>query len=341
MDGRSKFLLGKDFFIKFIDVKDEDSKRLQASFRSSKHSPTEGTIPFSCVEFLANHYISKTDGKKELLSPDTLVLVSQKRANWSSVTPDLNYKQVLELLIKKQGFKELKGDTFPIKSVAILSKKLTGNFDLFLKSHRNQKKLEDAMIHISYLLAVLGDRYGAIHGDPKTANFTWQELDKSVDMTYRFPSGQTIVRKGVRHLFYLTDLEFFHSYKNLELDGITYNFTKIYDYIDDTRKEIMFVPDLSRNFALNYSRLYGGYNSTNGSLSSRMFCKDPLTLVRFLIVYAGAYKKYPDGFLRKLNIYFTRFCSVSFSEEDSYTRGTLSYSSVSLEALASLMDSGF
>ena len=90
-----------------------------------------------------------------------------------------------------------------------------------------------------------------------------------------------------------------------------YNFTKIYEFIDDKRKDIIVKPKLSSSPYYDYNtNLYGGYEDRVFGVFPRIFTIDLLTLVKVYLTY-----DYPQHFsadlLRKLNIYFTRFLSLN------------------------------
>lgn len=327
MDLRSDYILGKDFFLKVINIDSETSLRLKDSLEKNEYAP------FDCVEFLITYLLTKKG--KDLISPKTEVLSSSgnynidyfKNKNYNSITEDKNFVNFE---------KELKGNIANIQTVIIISERVEGNLDAFIRTSPINKDLEDAFIHICWLYYEYQKRFFCTHGDPKAANYTWKRLDTPIDITYNF-ENKNITRKGVKNIFYLTDLEFAHSPFTIKEEiqysvgmqikysgGIQlkyFNFTKIYDFIDDKRKDIIFTPKLSSSPYYDYNiNLYGGYEEKilkdSGSIMERyghfprIFSIDLLTLIKTLLTYD--YPKYlTPQILRKFNLYFTRFISLT------------------------------
>ncbi len=332
MDLRSDYILGKDVFVKLIRLDDETRERLDTSLKNGKEY-----APFVTVEFLMTYLISKE--RPDLISPGSQVLYSDKELDIKYFS-DKTYSEIIN------EFSRFNPNSTNVKNVLIISDLLEGNLEKFVRGTPDRKELEDSLIHISWLYFEYSKLFFATHGDAKPANYTWRKLDNPVDITYdfrdSFDSSETrlITRRGVRNLFYLTDLEFAHSPFVITKEGKYFNFTKIYDFIDDGRKDIILVPKLSSDPYYDYNNnLYGGYYQKvvkkEGDIRERfgifprMFTIDLLVLIKTFLTYD--YPQYfPSYTLRKLNLYFTRFISLSSDNRD--------YSKASPSAFAFLIN---
>jgi hypothetical protein len=200
-----------------------------------------------------------------------------------------------------------------VKTVIIISEKLEGNLEKFVREIEDKNQIESALIHICWLYFQYQKFYKCTHGDPKPANYTWKKLDKEIEVEYDF--DKVSIKRKVKNLFYLTDLEFAHSPFLIKRENRIYNFTKIYEFIDDERKDIIFRPKLSSAPYYDYNtNLFGGYEGRFFDVFPRLFTIDLLTLVKVFLTY-----DYPQYFspnlLRKLNLYFTLFLSLTTNYE--------------------------
>lgn len=367
MSERSSFILGKYAFIKVISLSQTQGELIQKALTNGD------VLPFEANEFLFSYLISqdksilKNVSKSELITPGTQVLVSGKSFSIQDFLPfkDLSYENINnELMNNFITFDRYSTGT--IRTVLIISETVTGNYLDFLKNYNKtsnyNKLVVDSLIHIAYLFHVFQNKYQAIHGDPKVQNFTWLKLDKPIDIEYDFrdqynsnPSN-VIVRRGVEHLFYLTDLEFVWS-PIVKVDNrFIYNFKHNYFWYDNQAEKI-YVPKISEQeyYQLNFN-LYGGYDiepkqnmgisrmersnvyELYGDKFPRMFTIDILTLVKMLLTYwfAGSFN---GDLLRRLNIYFTKFVALSNMETNPNRRNTGDYRDLSVSSFASLLNS--
>jgi hypothetical protein len=218
------------------------------------------------------------------------------------------------------------------------------------------------MIHISYLYHKLQGKYQAVHGDPKTQNYTWLELDQPINIIYDFrdeydsSDSRIVRRRGVKHLFYLTDLEFVFSpiVKTVILGNNTFYFnfnTNASWYGEDDNENRVYVPKISVDPPYEHNfQLYGGYyyqpNQDVGPnptvfdwfrpIFPRMFTIDLLGLVKMLLTYwyAGSLN---GSNLRKLHLYFTQFIALSHMEANPHRRNEGNYKRVSPATFAELL----
>ena len=302
MDLRSDYILGKDVFVKLISLDEETLNRLRKALKNGDYAP------FITVEFLITDLISRE--RPDLISPGSRVLMSERKL-------DIEYFQNSQYknIVKEFRDLDLSKD---IKSVIIISDKLDGNLEKFIRDPSNRSEIQNALIHICWLYFEYQKLFKCTHGDPKPANYTWRKLDTEIEITYDFRddfdrSDRRLIKRKVKNLFYLTDLEFAHSPFLLERDGNKYNFTKIYEFIDDSRKDIIVKPKLSSSPYYDYNtNLYGGYEDRVFGVFPRIFTIDLLTLVKVFLTY-----NYPQHFssdlLRKINLYFTRFLSLNYN----------------------------
>ena len=323
MDLRSDYTLGKDVFVKLIRLDDEIKERLEISLKNGKEY-----APFATVEFLMTYLMSKE--RPDLISPGSQVLYSNQELDIEYFS-NKTYDEIIN------EFSRFNPNINNMKSILIISRLVVGNLEQFVRETPDRKELEDALIHISWLYFEYSKLFFTTHGDPKPSNYTWKKLDDPIDITYDFRDSfdssekRLIVRKGVRNLFYLTDVEFAHSPFVIEREGKYFNFSKIYDFIDDGRKDIILVPKLSSELYYDYNtNLYGGYYQKvlkkEGDIRERfgvfprMFSIDLLVLIKTFLTYD--YPQYfPSYTLRKLNLYFTRFISLS-SENRDYSKAS-------------------
>jgi hypothetical protein len=380
MSERSVFLLGDHVFIKLVSLNEDRGRRLAKALVGNEILP-----PFTSNEFLINYLIARDNEKilqgskiksdiNTLLSPGTQVFVSgreydisdmekYKSMEYNNVVNDLEDNFTLfEGYLKNIRRLSDKGQT--VRTAVIISKRVTGSYDDFLKINLDEedfnKMIIDSLIHIMYLYHVYQDRYQALHGDPKIQNYTWLELDEPVDILYDFrdkyddSNSRIIRRKGVKHIFYFTDLEFVYSpiLKTVVLDGNKYYFnfdTNAAWYGEDDNEDRIFVPKISNKdpYELNFN-LYGGYKIKPFKLNRmgdermndyeiydwfgekfpRMYTIDILTLIKMFLTYW--YVSYFDGdVIRKLNMYFSQFVSLSLGEEDKQLRNKINYKRVS------------
>ena len=316
MDLRSDYILGKDFFVKVVNLDNEDSDRLEKAMKDGQY------VPFTSVEFLITYILEKK--RKDLLSPKTEVFTSEKIYTIENFK-NIEYYEDLTKNMKNLGFANT--ITKKVKTAVIISERLEGNLDAFIRTSPSNKDLEDAFIHISWLYFEYQKLTFCTHGDPKPANYTWKVLNVPVDIVYDFRDSfdnsekRQIKRTGVKNLFYFTDLEFAHSPFTIVDQNKYYNFTKIYEFIDDSRKDIIYYPKLSSEPYYDYNtNLYGGYEQKilkyagdmeeRFGLFPRLFTIDLLTLIKTILTYD--YSRYLSPEIhRKFNLYFTRFLSLS------------------------------
>jgi hypothetical protein len=341
MNLRSEFIIGKDIFIKLINIKTNVSKFLGEALKDS-----EKFLPFATKEMVMSYLLSK---EENLITPGTKVLVSNDSFDISHFNKyrETDYETAVKDLKKNFiDFEDYLMDITRIKSGIIISKKVDGNLDTFLSS-KNENSKEDAFLHVASLYFKYQKKYKAIHGDPKTANYTWLKLDKPIDMTYEFDNF-TVKRENVKNLFFLTDLEFAYSpvIKSKKIKGKTFyfNFSKKYEWMNDNRENLMYMPKLSSEPYYNYNvNLYGGYDQKlkekKGNIGElfglfpRYLSMDILTLIKMILTW------YPEALdssiLRKLDIYFTRF--LTLSEKEKEFRYKVDYSSVSPSSFAKIL----
>jgi len=384
MSERSDFMLGKYVFIKVVSLNKEQGTHLIKALTKPGIFPS-----FAANEFLFNYLVVKQNKPlieglntsseyNSMLSPKTLVFVSGTQYELSDFDKyeDMTYKETLNKLEDKfsilenylKKIQDLAKRGQYIKTALIISQRVTGDYDDFLKKYAGttgyNKMFTDSMIHISYLYHHLQQNYQAVHGDPKIQNYTWLELDEPINIIYDFrdeyddSDNRIIRRKDVKHLFYLTDLEFVFSpiLKTVTIDNNTYYFDFLTDaawYGEDLNEDRVYVPKISHDppYELNF-KLYGDYwHQPNQEVSlqptlhdlfepifPRMFSIDLLTLVKMLLTYW--YADTLDGSnLRKLNIYFTQFISLSFMEKNKNRRDESDYERVSPGAFAHLLNS--
>jgi hypothetical protein len=302
MDLRSDYIFGKDVFVKVVSIDRETLERLRNALKSGDY------VPFITVEFLITNLISRE--RPDLISPGSRVLMSERNI-------DIEYFQESEYQNIIREFKDLDLSK-DIKTAIIISDKLDGNLEKFIRDVSNRSEIENALIHICWLYFEYQKLFKCTHGDPKPANYTWRKLDTEIEIEYDFRddfdrSDKRLIKRKVRNLFYLTDLEFAHSPFILEREGKKYNFTKIYEFIDDKRKDIILKPKLSSAPYYDYNtHLYGGYEDRVFGIFPRIFAIDLLTLVKVFLTYD--YSLYfPSNLLRKLNLHFTRYVSLNNS----------------------------
>ena len=317
MDLRSDYIFGKDVFVKLIQLDRETLNRLRNALKTGDYAP------FITVEFLITDLISRE--RPDLISPGSRVLMSDRNI-------DIEYFQGAEYKNVVKEFRDLNLEK-DVKTVIIISDKLDGNLEKFVRNESNKSEIENALIHICWLYFEYQKLFKCTHGDPKPANYTWRKLDTEIEIEYdfrdEFDNGDhRLIKRKVKNLFYLTDLEFAHSPFILERGNKKYNFTKIYEFIDDKRKDIILQPKLSSSPYYDYNtNLYGGYEDRVFGIFPRFFVIDLLTLVKVFLTY-----DYPQQIgrkvLRKLNIYFTRYLSLTYN-----------FLKVSPAALAILLDS--
>ena len=382
---RSNFMLGKYIFIKVVSLTRDQGIKLATSLIDNNKSP-----PFASNEFMFNYFITKTDKSRDqginqtrLLTPGTLIYVSgseyklkdiekYKEGRYEDTIKDLenNYMPMDEYL---EQIREISKREKYVKTALIVNRRVTGNYDDFLKKYANSdnydKIFTDSMIHISYLYHKLQKHHQAVHGDPKTQNYTWLELEKPVNIVYDFrdeynsSNSRIVRRKNVKHIFYLTNMKFVFSpvKKSLTLKGEKFYFDFFItnaawygkEYNDPNDR--IFVPKItsSEPYQLNFN-LYGGYFNQYDKSSQhpddfvlynyyeifpRMFSIDLLTLIKIFLTYWYA-DSLNGSNLRKLNIYFTQFVSLSLMEENPNRRDEGDYLRVSPGTLAQLLDSG-
>jgi len=369
MSERSSFILGKNGFIKVVSLTQTQGELILNSLTNGD------TLPFESNEFLFSYLISQDKSilrnvpQSALVTPGTQVLVSGQSFSVQDFLPlkDLSYENIINELMKNFITFD-RYSTGTIRTALIISQRVSGSYLDFLKNYNKtpnyNKLVVDSLIHIAYLFHVFQNKYQAVHGDPKVQNYTWLKLDRPIDIEYDFrdqynsnPSN-VIVRRGVEHLFYLTDLEFVWS-PIVKVDNrFIYNFYHNYFWYDNQAEKI-YVPKISEQeyYQLNFN-LYGGYDIkprenmdiSQGDLSRlniyelygdkfpRMFTIDILTLIKMLLTYwfAGSFN---GDLLRKLNMYFTKFVALSNMETDSHKRNTGDYRDLSVSSFASLLNS--
>ena len=359
MDVRSSFLLGKHVFIKVINLDDRIVQELKTSLQTGSY------LPFETNEMIANYLLSGVsfDSITQILTPNTKVLVSSN----SYTLNDLNkysletYDRTLEDLYNNfVDFNPLFISN--ISTVILLSRKVDGNLESFLRVYGpNEKEIADALIHLSYIYFVFSKQYSMLHIDPKINNYTWQKLDKPIDITYDFSdnvNNKKIVRKNVSHLFYLTDLEFVYSPIVHTQQNIYFNFSKQYEWLRDDRENVTFgprstliedqkrgnhliiVPKISSepyyDYNVNLFLGINGFDNLSNLRTQRMFVIDILVLVKMILTYD--YISYlPASISRILQRYFTLFCSLSKEEEEN--RYSVNYDLVSSYSFAKSLNS--
>lgn len=354
MSARSKIVRGKNVFIKVISLAYNEGKNLSISLISNNIQP------FIANEFLINYLITR-DTNSNLLTPGTTVLVS------SIAYPPEYFEQYKDILYSDANFDKFTSmDTYLnniddytnnglyIRTALIISKTMTGNYEDFIKVNSNiavpaiskgnssiasgdgrNDSMLDSLIHLCYLYHKFQQDYQMVHGDPKVQNYTWLKLDQPMDIIYDFRDEynngdeRIIRRKNVRHVFYLTDLEFVYSPTEKFILREMYFKPDLPIYTDDTIGQggnKIIVPKLSRNPLYEYNtHLYGNYQQKPqntdegitlydyyGPIYPRMFTIDILVLVKMLLIH------YADMFngdvLRKINMYFTQFIALSNQE---------------------------
>lgn len=355
MGSRSKVFLGKYVFIKYIEIEENVSERLKSSLISGDYSP------FDTNEFLASYLLS--EGSPELVSPGTTVIYSLNNFSFEDLNKYENkrYNDFLNSLIENNSFIKFSPDNIiesseNIKTVLILSEKLTGNFRGFLERKRKDNEVRYALIHICYLLHKLAKDYKSIHGDSKLENYTWKELEKPIEYTYDFRtendnSSDLVFTLQINHIFYLTDLEFIHSITSFAVSSssndLVINFSKVYDWMSDNKS--IFVPKLSAEEYYDFrNNLFEGYQQDfsiflkrqeeDGWMYTRMFSIDLLLLIKIILTrdYTEQNNVSPN-LRRKLNIYFANYCAISQREIDPQLRYKSSYQKVSPAQFAFLL----
>jgi len=372
MSVRSDFILGTYVFIKIIRLDEERGIRLVNALTNSNLLP-----PFTSNEFLINYLISQDkspiynnnndhNNEYSLLSPGTLVLVSGQdhTLNDFEKYKYTSYNDTITQLRKNfspfgdylEQSISLSNEGKYIRTALIISRKVTGNYDDFIKKYTYDKDFnklfEDSLIHISYLYHYLQNKFQCVHGDPKTQNYTWLELDEPIDIVYDFrdkydkSDNKIIRRRNIKHLFYLTDLEFVYSpiLKSIHSgkEDYYFNFKHNVEWYNDTDKKV-YVPKISADPLYDHNfNLYGGYDVSitdkmNDGIFPRMFTIDLLVLIKMFLTY---YVEFFNGSnLRKLNMYFSSFVSLSEMEQNSHRRNTGNYITLSPSSLAQLMNS--
>lgn len=344
MDLRSEFVSGKDVFIKLVNIETNVSKFLGEALQDPNKF-----LPFAVKEMVMSYLLSL---EENLITPGTKVLVSERSYDisffnkYKEVSYDLTLKDLKENFI---DFEDYLLNMNKIKSGIIISKKVDGNFDMFLSS-KNEKTQKDAFIHLAHLYYEYQKKYKAIHGDPKTANYTWLKLKTPIDIEYEFDNFN-IKRKNVENLFFLTDLEFVYSpiikSKNIKNKTFYFNFSKKYEWMDDNRKNLLYLPKISTNPYFDYNlNLYGGYDQKivkeKGNIEDIFGLFPRFLTVDILILIKMVLTLYPEilsaSILRKLNIYFSIFSSLSSNDIEKYFRYKINYSSVSPSSFAKLLD---
>ena len=366
MSNRSNYILGDDVFIKLVSLDQDQGITLYNSLTNPTILP-----PFNANEFLFNYLIIGGENKN-ILTPGTTVLVSSNQYTIEDMEKyqNMSYQGTLDSLDfidfdnYLKNMTEYSQQNKYIKTALIISKRMTGNYDDFINIHKTGKIFLDSMIHISYLYFKLQSEYKAVHGDPKIHNYTWLEFEEPIDLIYDFRDeynqndNMIIRRKNVKHLFYLTDLEFVYSPIAMVENNIFFNFT--HNYIASNQSQVIYVPKISSKYPYNYNdNLYGAYNysisnqnktnpnGTNqnetlynvfGGVFPRMYTVDLLVLVKMFLTYSYA-DSFDGDVLRKLHMHFTRFVSLSFIEENDKRRDSETYYDVSPASLAKLLSS--
>jgi len=346
MDLRSDFIFGKDIFIKIVKIETNVSKILSNALQNSNYY-----LPFAAKEMVMSYLLSL---EKDLITPRTKVLVSTNNftilnfEKYKEYSYDMTLKELKKNFIEFEDYLSNIKEIKEIKTGVIISEKLDGNFDTFLNT-QNKEEFEDAFIHLSSLFYKYQKKYKAIHGDPKTANYTWKKLIKPIDINYKF-EDKIIKRKNVKNLFYFTDLEFVYSpvikSKKIKEKIFYFNFSKKYEWMNDDRKNLIYIPKISFEFYYDYNvNLYGGYNQKiikeKGNIKEifgllpRFLTIDILLLIKMILTW------YPEllssSLLRKLNLFFTRF--LTLSEKEKEFRYQVDYSPVSTTFFANLLNS--
>lgn len=385
MGSRSKYILGDDFFLKIVTMTNEQGKRLEKSLTTNKELP-----PFTSNEFMFNYFVNKFKNTKilenddiniknnSLLSPKNIVMLSSKNYNVKYLDKylDSNYENVLKDLKNDfnkveyylKNIKLITNDNKYVRTILILSERVDGDFNTFIKQTHNKslynKQMLDGLIHIMYLHHVLQNKYQAVHGDPKLHNYTWLKLDNPVNIVYDFRTkydrsdSMIIKRQNVKNLFFMTDLEFVYSSvlktENISDEIIYFNFqTEAAWYGKENDKDRIFVPKISKNhpYNLNYN-IYGGYflktkESDKVSRSvydyygvnfPRLFTIDIMSFIKMILTFWYA-DTLNGEILRKLHIYFTKFCSLSEPEKNPKIRDNVNYKSVSPGDMAVILNS--
>ncbi len=377
MSARSNFLLGDNVFIKLVSLNEERGQRLVKALVTNTDLPPFTSNEFLFSYLAKDEKLDINIPNNTLLTPDTQVLVSAKKYNldyfdqyknksYSDTVSDLKRK-FTEMSLYLKNIKPLASKGKTIKTALIISRIVTGNYDQFIKDDKTDyKDILDSLIHIMYLHFTLQNKYQTVHGDPKTQNYTWKKLKKPVNITYDFrdeynhSNSMLIKRKNVKNVFYMTDLEFVYSpiLKTIDIDDNKYYFNfKIQIGAYGSTKNNVYVPKITEDensvykYNQNIMNLYGGYNIKPketmygsegvyewfGDNFPRMFTIDILTLVEMLLLF---YPYFFDGeLLRKINIYFTQFVSLSHMEKDPYRRDKSSYKRVSPATFAMLLNS--
>jgi hypothetical protein len=344
MDLRSDYIIGKDIFVKLIKIE----SGLKDAIKNQNY------LPFETNEMVMNYLLSSSKNYKDLITPKTKVLVSSDSYSISDINKDLNYDQSLKFFYNKGfiDFEKYLSTQKEIKTGIIISQKVTGNLDYFLRHSNDKKEIEDAFIHLCYLYFRYQKKMKAIHGDPKVANYTWLKLDTPIDMIYDFRNefnpSLVIRRNNVKNIFYLTDLEFAYSpivkTKKINNQTFYFNFSQKYEWLDDNRKNLIYVPKISAEPYYDYNiNLYGGYEQKvlkeKGNIKEifglfpRLFTIDILTLIKMILTWE--YTEKVSSLLRKFNIYFTQFIALSKKEE----RYEVDYSKVSPASFAEFLSS--
>ena len=353
MSERSDFVKGDHVFIKLINLKDEDSTTLSKIFNEN----LKEALPFATKEFVANQVISTYNpniDKSLILSPGTRVFISETMYDLSLFENIKNakYDQFINYIMSGGTFKEFSYiNNMKIKTVLIISVTLDGSFyDFLTKKSRDEEEISNALIHISYLYHMLTKNFNMVHGDPKPHNYTWKKLDNPININYDF-GGTIIERKNVKHLFYLTDLEFVYSPFRIDVFVSENNYIKVefddkYQKNVDLLEDVIYVPMISSKGKYTYNRgLYRGYNENIPPNESkdvrfpRIFTIDLLTLIKGFLTYSTYLSKTPTNLIRKYNMYFTKYQALAKEELDKQKRGHVDYSKVSPVEIALLFES--
>ena len=363
MEPRSKYVLGKYVFIKLIKPNQEDNKTFYNSLQNGNY------IPFNFNEIASNYLIGKYE--KDILTPGNKVFFSDKDVTLSQLQEIKNshLNEIVDELRRKINLQDFQSNANfqNAKSYLIISQRMTGNlFDLKFNTIEklDKKELEDVFIHIFYLYFKLQNIFKMVHGDSKLANYTWLRLDNTIDITYDFrdefnsSNERIIVRKNVKNLFYLTDLEFVFSplikAEIIQNKKFYYNFSQKHEWLNDEKKGLIYVPKITVDPFYDYSINFGGYNAPITpitpinitpkkstikdifNLFPRMFCIDLLIIFKTILTFDYA-DRIPADLLRKFNIYFTLFQSLSKEEENAEKKYKVDYEKVSPASLANFL----
>lgn len=382
MSARSDIMRGNNIFIKVISLTEERGVRLVQSVSNNGVDQ-----PFSTNEFLANYFIGLTDQNanpnftgapviNSILTPGTMVLVypSETTVENFQIYKESPYEDTIQSL-RQAGFIDVNdyfanyiSEGYIVRTAIIVSRTMTGSYNEFLHKYKNDpdadKLLLDSLIHICYLYHVFQQKYNLVHGDPKIQNYTWLELDQPIDIEYDFRceynNGEKMIirRSGVKHLFYLTDLEFVYSpiLKVFQVGNqqsvLNFSDTDLDMYQQDTTPPKRLIPVINKETGSYGGDLYGGYKDTqfipnqppNSSLYDyfgdsfpRMYTIDILVLIKMLLTYGTFTDTFSGDVLRKLNMYFTMFISYSRMEDDIY-RGQHDYTKLSPGGVAELLN---